>query len=48
MGDSLESVLPKKEEKAKKEKPVAKSAPPFEGYIAVKDTLKQIATSQIT
>jgi len=48
MGDTLNDVVEKKKEEPKKEEKKPKVAPPFEGYIAVKEKLKSIATSQIT
>jgi hypothetical protein len=48
MGDSLDGLVNKKKEEPKKEEKKLKGVPPFEGYIAVKEKLKSIATSQIT
>jgi len=48
MGDSLGDIVAKKKEAPKKEEKKKTSAPPFEGYIAVKEKLKSCATSQIT
>jgi hypothetical protein len=45
MGDVLGDMGAKKKEEPKKEEKKAKGAPPFEGYIDVKDKLKSIATS---
>jgi len=49
MGDSLEDVISKKEKEGKKpvEAQEKSSAPPFPGYVAVREKLKTTATSQI-
>ena len=50
MGDSLNDAVAKKEKKGKKPADAQEKAtpPPFPGYVPVRETLKTVATSQIT
>lgn len=47
MSDSLESIVTKKDKDVKKDDAKEKSSekPPFQGYVAVRQTLKTVATS---